>query len=672
MTFLLICLVNFHMIKQEGLRHRSYYTAKEYQLSLKDDLETLDDDEMDFVFQMFDDKFAQDMETIEYKTIPVDMETFLLDPYYLGIVGKTLFPAWLDDLIELFSGEYHEAIIGGAIGTGKSTFAHVAVIRMLYEASCLANPQASYGIMDGTPICFANVGVSKTNAEKVVYEGIASKLRLSEYFMNVYRPVNASKKEILFLDNIQITPGSSTESGIIGMNIFGGIMDESNFMDDRAKKGTKQNIALNMYAAIQRRMKSRFMQQGKLPGILMLISSKRTQDDFTEQRIRGAIGDKHVFVRDYSQWGTRKRSVFSPRSFKVLIGNDRLQSKIIKDDKEIEEIKSKSYDDEVHIIDVPEDYRLDFENDLTGAIRDIAGISTEAISNFLQNREKIFEMINKSRSHPFSVESFDMSKPGGFLWEKLCHKVYDEKDPKKFEWRPWLNPQAVRHIHIDPSLSTDSTGFAMGHISHMTEVIRKRRDEDGREVIYKEVAPFVVIDFVLEIVPPLGEEIMLGNVRQLVYDLSAHGFPIRLITMDSFQSADSKQQFMNKGYRAEILSLDISPEPYQNVKLAIYENRVDCYYYKKLIDELKTLEKDNTTGKVDHMATKSKDVSDAFGGVIHSLTTMVKYPAPPMERGISESTESDDEGDRWILQGRHAEFDKAGNKTELPLPFLKG
>lgn len=663
------------MIRNEGLRHRSYYTEQEYTGEIVNDLTGLDSDEIEFVLEMLtSEELGKEVSFVEYKHDPVDMHTFLMDPYYMGVVGRTLFPKWIEDLIEMFSGNYHEAIIGGAIGTGKSTFAHVAVIRMLYEASCLRNPQASYGIMDGTPICFANVGVNKTNAQKVVFEGIASKLQLSKYFMDQYTPSKKSSKEIVFADNIQITPGSSTETGVIGMNILGGIIDESNFFDSGKMKAPQKasharwghySKAEVLYSAIQRRMKSRFMRYGKLPGILLLISSKKTVHDFTEKRIRESQGDPTVFVRDYAQYDVKDRKYFSPKTFSVLIGNDRVSSRILAEN-EVEEFKGKVDDGgkEMYVIDVPDDFRTDFENDVEGAIRDVAGIATHAISNFIQKREKIYEMINHSRSHPFSEVSYDMSKGGGFLWNLIVR----QNDSGEYE--PLLNPKAVRHAHLDLSLTGCSAGLAIGHISHYTDVVRKRRGPDGSISLHKEIAPYIVFDIVLQIIPPLGDEIDLAGVRALIYDLAEHGFPIRFVSMDTFQSAETRQHLTKKGFRAEHISTVSSTEPYDCAKTALYENRVDCYNYEILNDELKGLEKNEETNKIDKKASGSKDVADCFAGVIVSLTTKVKHRLPAMELGTSES--KIDDKDDWILQTKHANFDKDGKPVERPLPFLKG
>jgi hypothetical protein len=53
--------------------------------------------------------------------MPVDIETFIKDPYYLGeSVGKTLFPFWLDKLKQIYPNpimtKYPYISLGGAIG----------------------------------------------------------------------------------------------------------------------------------------------------------------------------------------------------------------------------------------------------------------------------------------------------------------------------------------------------------------------------------------------------------------------------------------------------------------------------------------------------------------------------------------------------------------------------
>lgn len=66
--------------------------------------------------------------------------------------------------------------------------------------------------------------------------------------------------------------------------------------------------------------------------------------------------------------------------------------------------------------------------------------------------------------------------------------------------------------------------------------------------------------------------------------------------------------------------MDKTNVPYEMLKNALYDNRVLLPHHEKLLHELKTLEKDAKTGKIDHLSTSSKDISDALAGVVYGLT----------------------------------------------------
>ena len=77
----------------------------------------------------------------DYEEIPVDIDTFLEDPEYLGKatnLGTQIYPFWRQKLREFFAGgdtDYTECALTGAIGIGKtaipSVFASSCVIPLL-------------------------------------------------------------------------------------------------------------------------------------------------------------------------------------------------------------------------------------------------------------------------------------------------------------------------------------------------------------------------------------------------------------------------------------------------------------------------------------------------------------------------------------------------------------
>jgi hypothetical protein len=225
---------------------------------------------------------------VEWERTPVDMETFLLHPAYLNLKGE-LFPQLVDDLVECFDGNYFEAVLAGAIGWGKSTFAECGLARMVYEASCLRDPQKTFGLMQGSKIAFINASVNLRSSENIVFHGLKAKLSKSEYFREEF-PFDASlKKEMRFPKNLWIAPVAGSESGTIGFNVLGGVLDEVNFWNlvehSNQARGEKFDQARVVYDMLIRRIKSRYNQAGKLPGMLLQVSSSKYPDDFTEQRI---------------------------------------------------------------------------------------------------------------------------------------------------------------------------------------------------------------------------------------------------------------------------------------------------------------------------------------------------------------------------------------------------
>ena len=193
--------------------------------------------------------------------------------------------------------------------------------------------------------------------------------------------------------------------------------------------------------------------------------------------------------------------------------------------------------------------------------------------------------------------------------------------------RKWFRaPDTLKrcaHIDLAYSGDGDSLGFAMGHVRKMVEV------DD-------EVKPYIVIDLAMRITAPSGSEIFLGNVRRLVYALiDDYGFKIDFVSMDGFESTDTKQQFRRKRLKSDIVSIDKDILPYHDLREAIYEDRIELPPYKAkynrndselteiLVKELMELVDEG--GKIDHPPDGSKDIADAVAGVTYHLMGDRRY-----------------------------------------------
>jgi hypothetical protein len=321
---------------------------------------------------------------------------------------------------------------------------------------------------------------------------------------------------------------------------------------------------------------------------------------------------------------------FDAAKFWVLVGNDKVSSKILDPGEERQFLENPQ--EGTVVFEVPEDFRMDFQSDLEGAIRDIGGIATVSVNPYIQRRDTITSAIDSSRKHPFSELIYDPARKGSFMWDQMIAARTERVPGGQTETlnRPRLNPMAPRAVHIDPSLRGDATGLVMAHIGGWKDVVR--RADDGSK--FMERAPIYVVDLALKIIPPMGGEIVLGELRHLIYDLTRHGYMITGASLDSFQSADTIQQLKSQGYRAEICSVDTSPDPYDNLKTAFYEGRVSMYHYQPLISELEALQEDRRgkKRKIDHPQRGSKDVADSLAGVCFQLRKYsLEQPLPMLQ-----------------------------------------
>jgi hypothetical protein len=692
-------------------RPRSIRTDEENESVLLEDIKRLPPAEQAAAMELFDQLQSGKTEgfesaaTIEYETVPADIRTFLTDPYFLGESGGALWPALVEDMVELFDGHYHEIALGGSLGWGKSFFSTTAFAYVLYQMSCLREPQKAYGLAEGSHIYLAMLSRTEKVVRRVAINELLGKITHSRYFKEHF-PNHAapSSLEIRFPKSIQIVGGSTGSSAIIGLNAFAGFIDETSFMGDtkevdRSGRVISVDKGEAIYKSIIRRMKSRFQKVGRLPGVMILASSKERPIAFVEKRIEQAReqGDPDFFVREYATWDVKGADAFTGKFFKVAAGNDRIQSRILSGD--LDEL-ARFLDLGARVVDVPEEYRPDFERDLEGSLRDIAGVATQAVSPYMQRSEQIHNAIDDTLINPVggsdlgeAQEEWVAGTPLSIEWGRIA-RAFEKRLPGGYTevvWAPLLNPSVTRYAHIDPSLTGDTTGVAIGHISGWTEVVR--RDPDGNE--YNELAPIITTDLLLGIVPPPGDEILLSDVRAILYQFQDHGFNFGFVSMDSYQSADALQQLRKRGIEAEVVSVDKTTEPYDVLKTAFYEGRMRMQRHDGCIRELRQLQRVPRTGgrgfKIDHPKIGddgrpgTKDVADALAALTFNLSQ--RTPGMPVapQLGLTDRSASAVEDSSWVTEGRTLiPQESGGNRPGKgtvgsdpagkgpPMPFIKG
>jgi hypothetical protein len=85
-------------------------------------------------------------------------------------------------------------------------------------------------------------------------------------------------------------------------------------------EGTKYDAAESMYNAVMNRMVSRFMINGKVPGFIIMISSRKSRNSFMEKRIKEAVarqGDPTlpIFYKVKSLWQAKPEAFFPSKKY---------------------------------------------------------------------------------------------------------------------------------------------------------------------------------------------------------------------------------------------------------------------------------------------------------------------------------------------------------------------
>ncbi|MCL4743861.1 MAG: hypothetical protein KJZ83_00450 [Burkholderiaceae bacterium] len=573
-------------LSQEDLAQIASEVLLEVANDYPEDIETI----LSWVQQAVESPAAiQDL--LRYKHQPVGVREFVESAAFMNKKG-VLWPRVMDALEEINDGTHTEAVLTGGIGVAKTTLALYTQAYQLYLISCLRDPHAEFDLDPASEITVIFQSLNAKLAKGIDYTRFRSMIESSPYF-KYHFPFQADiESEMRFPNNILVKPISGQETGAIGENVIGGVIDEINFMavvenSKHSKDGSIYDQATQNYNSIARRRESRFMQLGRLPGMLCLVSSRNYPGQFTDKKEEEARTNPRIYVYDKRLWELRPER-FVGEWFHVFIGDETRKPRILVEDEEV------SREDRHLIMPIPVEYRQTFENDLLPALRDVAGVATQALHPFMLNTEAVTACFGK-------VQSIASRDDCDFKATKL--QLY----PKRI-----VNPNEPRFVHIDLAISKDSAGVSIGHVPNFVAVSRGD---------FIETMPVIQFDMILEIRPPRGGEIEFENIRKLIYTLrDTMNLPVKWVSFDSFQSKDSIQIMHRQGFMTGYQSMDTDTYAYDVTKQAFYDGRILAPTHAKAMQEMRTLEIDTKKNKIDHPPHGSKDVSDSMAGVVFGLT----------------------------------------------------
>jgi hypothetical protein len=555
------------------------------------------------------ERLLRQLSGFDYREQPADPHTFLFDERYFGHIGKDLWDSWTEDLTTVMTPErkIYEWILTGAIGIGKTTVSLCAMAYKIHRLLCLRDPYEYYDQAKINRFYFGCYNVYKYKGREL-YDKLKTAINASPWFQRRF-PINPRLKDTMeFPETVSVIPGAS-ELDALGENLVACHLSEVNFM----KLGASDEDlgqAWGLYRSAQRRIKSRFMHKGSSPGLVILDSSRRAETDMLEQHLKIAQDDPHTIISEGAIWDYRPKEYFTGEWFQVSVGDQVRNSRIL----EADEVAPPG----LQVVDVPEEYRKDFAADCDGALRDIAGVATFAVSPFFPNREWLRRSIDPVVKHPFTQDSIvlgtddDYELIDFFDREELLTIVRGRYSPRNA-------PGRLRFIHGDLARSQDAAALAMGYVEAVEWITTTASADDIDAPI---MIPHIRVEMMVRIPPPLYGEIDYSKIRRFLSALREMGFPIGKVTFDGFQSVDMCQILRRMGFDADQQSMDRAPcSQYQLLRSAVTENRIRWYDYPVFLTEAGKLKKDIRTGKVDHPKGGSKDVADCVAGVVALCST---------------------------------------------------
>ncbi len=433
-------------------------------------------------------------------------------------------------------------------------------------------------------------------------------------------------------------------------------VDEANFLEvieDSKRTGTADvyDAAEEMYNAVWTRMTSRFMRAGKVPGMIVMISSPRYPDDFLERKVQLAkeMGDKsRVFYKRLKMWEAKPQiwqgeRIWSGDKFRF----DVEEMRVIE---EGDPVPTNAHGELHEIITPPIELKTEFEKSPERSLRDLDARPLLAISPYFRNKGKVKDALKKTIINPFNEKTlvFDANFK--------CEDNY------------------FRYIHIDLGLKKDAVGIAMTHIPRFI-AIDKTNIVSGNFTTEILNMPEIIVDFVGRVTAAQpGEEILFSDVQEIIYQLTDLGFFISLISFDKFQSSYIQQQLRDDGYTVAELSMDRTSSKiivdhdqktergrrdgyrkestgrqytaaYQSLKDAMYEDRIKIPYHEYLLRELLRLEsiRKNNIDLVTKPNKGSDDVAQALAGsVFNAVCNEIPMVEVDQDRGSGKDSMYDD------------------------------
>jgi hypothetical protein len=519
--------------------------------------------------------------------------------------------------------EDHTYITDNVTVTHNSTVATYSLCYELYKLMCLKDPNRFYlGANETIWILFFNLNLKL--AEKTMWGKFQKALQMSPWFLE--RGTVTGRTNLVYQPNKDIKLGiGSTEEHALSVAVQFVAIDEMSF-GDNDNVDYQQAGMMQIYNQLYLRLSSRFMRGGRIQGRMYLISSAKSTNAVLESFIRDNEGQPGMHVSRYKQWEVLPASKFSGKWFKFAVGNELLESRILgilgKDitEEDVKEAEKQGYE----VIDVPLEMQHRFEMDMNRTLIDTCGIAVQSSYKYIPFR--IVQPCLGTQVNPFKSE---IIKTG----LKDQYNISDYFIP---ELVPEILYTKKVYIHCDLSKSGDMTGIsAVAVLGYKNQERFNDKGESStlKEMIFRHI-------FSVGIKCPANDELSMIKVKDFIhylkYDL---GWNIAGVSCDGYQSLMLLQSLKLDGFVTREVSMDIVKNKedigYTVFRNTLVEQRIKIIDLYELTKEITNLEKNETTGKVDHprqtvkvvngetIKSVGKDIVDSLGGAVYNATLSV-------------------------------------------------
>lgn len=583
--------------------------------------------------------------------VPVTIDEFVDSEEFLAGVDFAIWHTLRDDLRrmnpDVLAGEtpIHEVLLGGATGTGKSHLSTASIAYQVYLSTCFDVPQKLFGLTPMTPMVFMLQSVNPTVTKRVLYEPFRA-MFLNMPYVRKWCQWNERKESVLELsNNVHIIPAAASLQTILGQAVAGAILDEVNFMQivENSKTvagpqglGGHFDQAEIIYSNISRRRKRSYTTRGMSIGNICTVSSTRYRMDFLDRKIDEMDTIAAVETRANRDYEPNhlsfrhKQYEVNPRfsdgnydTFDILVGTDEYLTRVLEEGDE----RGIHFPDDGEILSIPMPYKPDFLKDPDAALRDVVGVATDAITPFFRRRNKITKAMQRGidREVPMLTkqDEYELATDGMPEWE------LDMFPPQNVLDRPHF-------AHADLSKSGDKCGICLVRFEGM--VLKELEGSEGN--VYEKVPQLTVVAGI-GIKPNAVHEIDIAEVRGFLLSLLQHGVNLKSVTFDGFASSETIQQVRKAGIHSEVISVDRTPVPYEDLRDMIYQDRLDIQGdCEGLRLELATVEWYQQRNKVDHPPRGTKDIADALAGAVQGalLSREIRNNMQVVRGGEGDST----------------------------------